>query len=553
MGELLRMVELLKVKNLTIQTAYQTLVKNLSYTLHAGETLALVGESGSGKSLSSLALLGLLPASLQVTGQAWLDGKPLPINPTPIGPAQLSRAQHRRNEHQWRQIRGRQIGMVFQEPMTALNPLHTVGKQLGESLALAGVAKAKRRAQALQLLKQVQLTDGADKLARYPHELSGGQRQRVVLALALAQQPQVLIADEPTTALDVTLRHDILALMQHLTAERGMALLLISHDLKLVRRYSDRIAVMQAGCIVEQGDTVALFANPQHSYTRALMTQEFGMPLTVEQDAPTVLSVQDVGVHYVRRQYIWQSPQVLTTLAAVSFSLHQGEALGIVGESGSGKTTLARALLKLLPRQAQIAGQVRLANADLPATPNLLTLNQRQFRPYRRALQLVMQDPYASLNPRMDVQTLVAEGLVLADGSLSTTARQQAVQEALALVQLPPEIAQRYPHELSGGQRQRVALARALVMRPQILLLDEPTAALDSQTQVLVVKLLRDLQARLGVGYIFISHDLQVVKALCQRILVLKDGQMVEIATTQDLFDHPQSPYTQALIQSIKV
>ena len=542
------MTQLLNVENLTIQSAHQTLVKNLSYTLHTGETLALVGESGSGKSLSSLALLGLLPSSLYVTGQAWLDGKPLPIAPPLTKPDALSRAQPRHNARSWRQIRGRQIGMVFQEPMTALNPLHTVGKQLGESLALAGVAKGRRRAQALQLLEQVQLTDGADKLARYPHELSGGQRQRIVLAMALAQQPQVLIADEPTTALDVSLQHDMLALMQRLTAERGMALLLISHDLKLVRRYSTRIAVMQAGRIVEQGDTAALFANPQHDYTRTLMTQEFGTPLAVVDSAREVLNVRDIGVRYVRRRHIWQPPQILTTLADVSFSLRQGEALGIVGESGSGKTTLARALLKLLPRQAQTLGQMRVFSPDLKATDNLLTLSHRQFRPYRRALQLVMQDPYASLNPRMDVQTLVAEGLALVDASLSATARVQAVQAALALVQLPPAIAQRYPHELSGGQRQRVALARALIMRPQVLLLDEPTAALDSQTQMAVVRLLRDLQARLGVSYIFISHDLQVVKALCQQVLVMKNGQCQAYLPTAELANQPHDSYIGQLL-----
>lgn len=542
------MTQLLNVENLTIQSAHQTLVKNLSYTLHTGETLALVGESGSGKSLSSLALLGLLPSSLYVTGHAWLDGKPLPIAPPLTKPDALSRAQPRHNAQSWRQIRGRQIGMVFQEPMTALNPLHTVGKQLGESLALAGVAKGRRRAQALQLLEQVQLTDGAGKLARYPHELSGGQRQRVVLAMALAQQPQVLIADEPTTALDVSLQHDMLALMQRLTAERGMALLLISHDLKLVRRYSTRIAVMQAGRIVEQGDTAALFANPQHDYTRTLMTQEFGTPLAVADSAREVLNVRDIGVRYVRRRHIWQPPQILTTLAGVSFSLRQGEALGIVGESGSGKTTLARALLKLLPRQAQTLGQMRVFSPDLKATDNLLTLSHRQFRPYRRALQLVMQDPYASLNPRMDVQTLVAEGLALVDASLSATARVQAVQAALALVQLPPAIAQRYPHELSGGQRQRVALARALIMRPQVLLLDEPTAALDSQTQVAVVRLLRDLQARLGVSYIFISHDLQVVKALCQQVLVMKNGQCQAYLPTAELANQPHDSYIGQLL-----
>lgn len=542
------MTQLLNVENLTIQSAHQTLVKNLSYTLHTGETLALVGESGSGKSLSSLALLGLLPSSLYVTGHAWLDGKPLPIAPPLTKPDALSRAQPRHNAQSWRQIRGRQIGMVFQEPMTALNPLHTVGKQLGESLALAGVAKGRRRAQALQLLEQVQLTDGAGKLARYPHELSGGQRQRVVLAMALAQQPQVLIADEPTTALDVSLQHDMLALMQRLTAERGMALLLISHDLKLVRRYSTRIAVMQAGRIVEQGDTAALFANPQHDYTRTLMTQEFGTPLAVVDSAREVLNVRDIGVRYVRRRHIWQPPQILTTLAGVSFSLRQGEALGIVGESGSGKTTLARALLKLLPRQAQTLGQMRVFSPDLKATDNLLTLSHRQFRPYRRALQLVMQDPYASLNPRMDVQTLVAEGLALVDASRSATARVQAVQAALALVQLPPAIAQRYPHELSGGQRQRVALARALIMRPQVLLLDEPTAALDSQTQVAVVRLLRDLQARLGVSYIFISHDLQVVKALCQQVLVMKNGQCQAYLPTAELANQPHDSYIGQLL-----
>lgn len=540
------MSELLKVKNLTIESATQTLVDNLSYTLHTGETLAIVGESGSGKSISSLALLGLLPNSLSITGQASLtDSQSDKIINLPIENSLSNKNQTKQNENIFRQIRGKRIGMIFQEPMTALNPLHTVGKQIAESLSLAGVAKKHWRQRTLALLSQVNIANPESKLARYPHELSGGQRQRIMIAMALAQDPEIIIADEPTTALDVTLRHEILRLLHGLKNERGMAMILISHDLNLVKRYSDNLIVMQQGKVMEQGATQAIFDHPQHSYTRSLIYQEFGQSLPIIDNSPSVLEVKQLTIAFPQKNNILgQTTQWFEAVKGLNLTLAQGQSLGIVGESGSGKTTTALALIKLLANAAKVQGQILLsANAHMT---DVLALSNKAFLPYRSDMQMVFQDPYASINPRFSVFEIIEEGLSIQ--GMAKTAREKAVLAALDTVRLPRDFVSRYPHELSGGQRQRVALARALVMKPKILLLDEPTSALDSSTQVAMVELLRDIQAKFGLSYIFISHDLQVVKAVCQTILVLKNGETQAYDTTDNIFSQPQNHYVTALI-----
>lgn len=541
------MSELLKVENLTIKSANQTLVENLSYTLHTGETLAIVGESGSGKSISSLALLGLLPNSLSITGQAHLtDNQTHQAISLPIENSLSTYSKSRKqNQNVFRQIRGKRIGMIFQEPMTALNPLHTVGKQIAESLSLAGVAKKHWRQRTLELLSQVNIADPESKLARYPHELSGGQRQRIMIAMALAQDPDIIIADEPTTALDVTLRHEILGLLHRLKNERGMAMLLISHDLNLVKRYSNNLIVMQQGKVMEQGATQAIFDHPQHSYTRSLIYQDFGQSLPIIANSPSVLEVKGLIIAFPQKSNILgKTIQWFEAVKGLNLTLNQGQSLGIVGESGSGKTTTALALIKLLANTAKVQGQILLsANAHMT---DVLALSNKAFLPYRSDIQMVFQDPYASINPRFSVFEIIEEGLTIQ--GMAKTEREQAVLAALDTVRLPRDFISRYPHELSGGQRQRVALARALVMKPKILLLDEPTSALDSSTQVAMVELLRDIQAKFGLSYIFISHDLHVVKALCQTILVLKNGETQAYDTTDNIFTQPQNYYVTALI-----
>ena len=543
-------LKLLNVKNLTIKSATQTLVDNLSYTLDKGKTLAIVGESGSGKSISSLALLGLLPNSLSIIGQATLiDSQSDKEIILPIKKNSLSKSKQ--SEAIFRQIRGKRIGMIFQEPMTALNPLHTVGKQIAESLSLAGVAKKHWRERTIDLLTQVNIPDPASKLGRYPHELSGGQRQRVMIAMVLAQDPDIVIADEPTTALDVSLQHEILGLLDRLKRERGMAMLLISHDLNLVRRYSDTIIVMQAGKVMEQGATQAIFANPQSDYTQLLIYQDFGDSLPLIESSPSVLQVKGLSIAFPQTKNLFgKTTQWFEAVKDLSFDLAQGQSLGIVGESGSGKTTTALAIIKLLGNLAKLNGQIVLANNQ--RLTDVLPLSNQAFKPYRGDIQMVFQDPYASINPRFSVFEIIEEGLTLRKHGqgMAQSQRQQAVLDALDTVRLPREFVSRYPHELSGGQRQRVALARALVMKPKILILDEPTSALDSSTQVAIVKLLREIQATFGLSYIFISHDLQVVRALCHHILVLKDGCMVEKGDAQTIFDKPTHPYTQSLIDS---
>lgn len=530
---------LLSVQDLQIMTPNQTvLVDKLSFDLAKGETLAIVGESGSGKSISSLALLGLLPNSLSVLGQANLRGlkgkDKLPINDV--------------NHHEklFQSIRGRRIGMIFQEPMTALNPLHTVGKQISESLKLAGIPKANWRKQTLNLLNDVQIPNPSDKLARFPHELSGGQRQRVMIAMALAQNPDILIADEPTTALDVTLQHEILALLNRLKADRDMAMILISHDLNLVRRYSNHVIVMRQGQVVEQGKTQDIFANPRADYTRALINQNFGDALTITDDTKSVLTVKNLSVRYpLQKRFFGGVKLWFDAVKEVTFNLPQGQALGIVGESGSGKTTTALALCRLLGNQANINGQICIHNQDI------LALSKPALRKFRAEVQMVFQDPFASINPRMTVLQIIEEGL-LAQGVDKTT-RQALVTDSLQTVQLPTDFIHRYPHELSGGQRQRIALARALIMKPRLIILDEPTSALDSSTQVTVIKLLREIQQNFGISFVMISHDLNVVRALCQSIMVLKDGVCIETGATEAIFNHPSQPYTKALLQRCNV
>lgn len=532
---------ILEVSALTITNKHQVLVDNLSYQLYQGETLAIVGESGSGKSISSLALLGLLPNSLRIGGKAQLQG----VGELPIVQSAANRNQAIHSEKALKQIRGRKIAMIFQDPMTALNPLHTVGKQIAECLQLVGTPKSQLKLKIIKLLQDVNIKQPESKLNRYPHELSGGQCQRVMIAMALAQNPEVLIADEPTTALDVSLQHEILQLLNTVKRQHGMAMLLISHDLNLVRRYSDNIIVMQQGKVVESGESNALFTNPKSQYTQALINQKFQSPLQVAVDAQTasVVKVKQLSIAFPHKKTLlggvgeWKY-----AVEEVNFELAKGTSLGIVGESGSGKTTIALALSRLLSNQAKVTGDIIIDNVDINS------LSNKKLRQFRSQIQMVFQDPFASINPRFSVMQIVEEGLLVRGEPKQQ--RQQAVLEALKTVNLSESFAYRYPHELSGGQRQRVALARALIMRPKVIILDEPTSALDSTTQVNVVQLLRDIQQQYQVSYIFISHDLKVVQALCQNIMVLKQGQCVEYATTEALFSSAQHPYSRLLIEA---
>ncbi|MCD6252142.1 MAG: ABC transporter ATP-binding protein [Psychrobacter sp.] len=531
---------MLSVDKLSITTVTGVqLVDELSYELKQGQTLAIVGESGSGKSIASLALLGLLPDSLMVAGKVQLA--------CPTGMTALPIDNDKARNAALRSVRGRRVGMIFQEPMTALNPLHTVAKQIAESLRLSGVPKKQWRDKSIALLEDVNITDPADKLKRYPHEISGGQRQRVMIAMALAQQPDILIADEPTTALDVTLQHEILELLERLKRQHNMAMVLISHDLNLVKRYSDEVIVMRQGQTIEQGDTASVFEHPKAEYTRTLIKQDFGQALNLidnnENKQASVLKVNHLRVQFPIEKSLFGGTKCwFDAIKDVDMMLQKGRALGVVGESGSGKTTIALALSQLLSTQARVSGQIVVNDQDVSA------LSKKALRQFRSQIQMVFQDPFASINPRMTVLQIVEEGLLVQ--GVDKVTRQQAVMDSLATVHLPAEFAQRYPHELSGGQRQRVALARALIMKPSLLILDEPTSALDSTTQVTVVSLLREIQEKQRISYVFISHDLKVVRALCQHVVVLKDGMCVESGRTEDIFNNPQHPYAKQLLQA---
>ncbi|MCP1640959.1 microcin C transport system ATP-binding protein [Pseudomonas citronellolis] len=502
-------------------------VDQVSFDIRRGETLALVGESGSGKSVTALSLLRLLPypTASHPSGSVRYSGLDLLKAP----------------ERKLRGIRGNRIAMVFQEPMTSLNPLHTVEKQIGEVLALhKGLQGQAARARILELLDLVGIPDPATRLKSYPHELSGGQRQRVMIAMALANEPELLIADEPTTALDVTVQLKILDLLAELQARLGMALLLITHDLNLVRRIAHRVCVMQKGKIVEQADCEQLFEAPQHPYTRELLGAEPSGAPAANPPGEELLSVQDLRVWFpIKKGVFRRTVDHIKAVDGIDFSLPRGQTLGIVGESGSGKSTLGLAILRLIDSR----GGIRFEGNALDA------MNQAEVRPLRREMQVVFQDPYGSLSPRLSVGQIVGEGLEI-HGICDEKEQQQRIIDALLEVGLDPQARHRYPHEFSGGQRQRIAIARALVLKPALILLDEPTSALDRSVQRQVVDLLRQLQAKYNLTYLFISHDLAVVKALSHQLLVIRQGKVVEGGPAQEIFSAPQHPYTQQLLEA---
>ena len=499
-------------------------VRGASFTVNKGETVALVGESGSGKSVTALSTVELLGDSAQVAGSVLYGGREM------IGA----------DEATLRDVRGNDISFIFQEPMTSLNPLHTIEKQLAESIELhQGLRGAAARARIIDLLTQVGLRDPETRLSAYPHQLSGGQRQRVMIAMALANGPELLIADEPTTALDVTIQAQILDLLADLKARMGMSLLFITHDLTIVRKIADRVCVMKDGEIVEQGPTQAVFDAPQHPYTRMLLAAESaGAPLPVQSDAPVVVAAENLRIWFpIYRGLLKRTAGYIKAVNDASFTVRAGETLGVVGESGSGKTTLALAMLRLIRSEGRISLQGR----------EISGLNQRQMRPLRADVQIVFQDPFGSLSPRMTVAEIIAEGLSV-HGAAPGRDKDGMVREAMIEVGLDPDMMHRYPHEFSGGQRQRIAIARAMILRPKLLVLDEPTSALDMTVQVQIVDLLRELQQKHGLAYVFISHDLKVVRALSHRVMVMKEGDVVEAGTSAEIFSAPQSTYTKALM-----
>ncbi|HBX53833.1 ABC transporter ATP-binding protein [Pseudomonas sp. UBA2684] len=522
---------LIEVRDLTVEFVSGDLkhrvVERVSFDIKRGETLALVGESGSGKSVTAHSILRLLP---------------YPLAQHPSGSIRYAGEDLLKlNEKKLRSIRGNRIAMVFQEPMTSLNPLHSIEKQVNEVLALhKGLRGKAATARTLELLELVGIPEPHKRLKAYPHELSGGQRQRVMIAMALANEPELLIADEPTTALDVTVQLKILELLKDLQARLGMALLLISHDLNLVRRIAHRVCVMQRGQIVEQASCEELFHAPQHPYTQELLGAEpSGEPVANPAGAP-LLEIDDLRVWFpIKKGLLRRTVDYVKAVDGINFSLPQGQTLGIVGESGSGKSTLGLAILRLLGSQGAIRFQGQALNG----------LSQQQVRPLRRQMQVVFQDPFGSLSPRMSVSMIVGEGLRI--HRMGTEAEQeQAIIDALLEVGLDPETRHRYPHEFSGGQRQRIAIARALVLKPALILLDEPTSALDRTVQRQVVELLRSLQAKYNLTYLFISHDLAVVRALSHQLMVVKQGQVVEQGPADAIFAAPQHIYTQQLLEA---
>jgi microcin C transport system ATP-binding protein len=504
-------------------------VRKATFSIERGETLALVGESGSGKSVTALSILQLLPYPMahHPSGSVRFRGEELVGAPVDV----------------LRAVRGDRIAMIFQEPMTSLNPLHTIERQVSETLLLhKGLTRDAARARTLELLRQVGIPEAARRLDAYPHQLSGGQRQRVMIAMALANEPDLLIADEPTTALDVTIQAQILKLLKTLQARYGMALLFITHDLGIVRKMADRVCVMSKGDIVEQGKVADVFDSPSHTYTKHLLSAEpKGRPLAGAPDAPVVVQATDVKVHFpIKRGVLRRTVGHIKAVDGVSIELRAGHTVGVVGESGSGKTTLGLALLRLEKSE----GPIRFDDHDLRALP------QRALRPLRREMQIVFQDPYGSLSPRMSIEQIVGEGLDVHGIARDPAERRRLVDGVLLEVGLDPAMRDRYPHEFSGGQRQRIAIARAIVLKPRFVVLDEPTSALDMSVQAQIVDLLRDLQARHKLAYLFISHDLKVVRALADEVVVMQNGLVVERGTARQIFEAPQTPYTKALIEA---
>lgn len=504
-------------------------VKGISFAIEKGETLALVGESGSGKSVSALSILQLLPYPLakHPQGSIKFDGVEV------IGKPQ----------NDMRQIRGNHISMIFQEPMTSLNPLHTIEKQINETLLIhKGMNKKQAAARVRELLELVGLDAIDERLGAFPHQLSGGQRQRVMIAMALANEPDLLIADEPTTALDVTIQAQILELLQDLQKRLGMAILLITHDLGVVRKMAKDVCVMTEGEIVEAGTAQDVFSNPQHEYTRMLLDAEpKGLPTRKNDTLPELMAGKNIKVYFpIKKGFLKRTVDYVRAVDDISISVKQGHTVGVVGESGSGKSTLGLALLRLIASEGDI-----LFNGK-----SIRNASWKELRPLRSEMQIVFQDPYSSLSPRLSVAQIIEEGLIVHEGRGNRNERRDRISDILKEVGIPPEAQDRYPHEFSGGQRQRIAIARALILKPKFIVLDEPTSALDMSVQAQIVDLLRNLQTRHNLTYLFISHDLKVVRALADSVIVMRHGKIVEQGPSDQIFDNPHTDYTKALMKA---
>ena len=522
---------LLVVKDLSVTFSsagvVSTAVDKISFHINKGETLALVGESGSGKSVSALSILKLLPypSAAHPSGTIHFKGEDLLDS----------------DEQDLRRVRGDDITMIFQEPMTSLNPLHTIELQIGEILRLhQNMDATQARVRILQLLNQVGIHEPEKRLNAYPHQLSGGQRQRVMIAMSLANEPELLIADEPTTALDVTVQAQILELLARLRRARGLSMLFITHDLGIVRKIADRVCVMTGGKIVEHGPTEEIFENPQHDYTKHLLAAEpKGDPPSTDHSSPVVLKGEQIKVWFpIKAGFMRNVVDYVKAVDGIDLALREGQTLGVVGESGSGKTTLGLALTRLISSKGKIGFVGK----------SIDEYSFKQMRPLRREMQVVFQDPYGSLSPRMSIAEIVAEGLSIHRPELNADQRDDTVCNALQEVGLDAEARHRYPHEFSGGQRQRVAIARAMVLEPKFIMLDEPTSALDMSVQAQVVDLLRELQIKHNLSYLFISHDLKVVRALANEVIVMRHGKVVEQGSSAQIFDAPQTDYTKALM-----
>ena len=527
------MTALLSVRDLSVmfrQDGKETLaVDHVSFDINSGETLALVGESGSGKSVTALSILKLLsyPMASHPSGEIFFDNKDL----------------MKLDEKSLQKVRGKDIAMIFQEPMTSLNPLHTVERQVSEVMKVhEGMSDKDARQRTIELLTQVGIREPEKRLSSFPHQLSGGQRQRVMIAMALANNPKLLIADEPTTALDVTVQAQILELLEKLKQERSMSMLFITHNLGIVRKFADRVCVMTGGKIVETGKTADIFNHPQHDYTKKLLAAEpKGNPPKADKNASVVMEGEKVRVWFpVKKGFFRRTVDYIKAVNDIDVTIREGQTLGVVGESGSGKTTLGLALTRMISSQ----GHIRFNGK------NIEHFSFKQMRPLRRHIQIVFQDPFGSLSPRMSVGEIIAEGLLIHEKNLNYEERDERVVRALEEVDLDPETRNRYPHEFSGGQRQRIAIARAMVLNPRFVMLDEPTSALDMSVQAQVVDLLRTLQQKHNLAYLFISHDLKVVKALANDLIVMRNGQMVEHGPAEEVFSSPKTEYTRALMNA---
>ena len=521
------MTALVEVKDLSIAFGNNQVVNGISFSIDAGETVALVGESGSGKTVSALSIPQLLPYpyASHPSGSIILDGEEM----VGAGKSKLLA------------MRGSVVSMIFQEPMTSLNPLHKIGRQVSEMLVLEERVTRKNASDRVRELFDLVGLDDSVRIDAYPHELSGGQRQRVMIAMALAQEPKLLIADEPTTALDVTIQKQILGLLKDIQKKLNMSLLLITHDLTVVRSLASRICVMTGGDIVEQGPSRKIFETPEHEYTKHLLAAEFlELPPEAEKEAPLVANVKDLHVRYPKGRHWFGKQEYLNAVKGISLKIQRGHTIGIVGESGSGKTTLGLAILRMIPSNGEI--WVR--------DENLQALSKKALKRHRKDLQIVFQDPYGSLSPRMTVNQIVGEGLRIHEPDLSESEKNEKVLEAIIEVGLEAEMLERYPHEFSGGQRQRISIARALVLKPKLIVMDEPTSALDVSVQAQIVDLLREVQRKYNLVYLFISHDLKVVRALAHDIVVMKEGQVVEQGRAKEIFESPSNNYTKELLNA---